>query len=174
MVLALITSCSIPSSLKILYSLISLNFGLKFSFLMPNNLVLLIPLQSSSFSIIGKLFIPVVIIALIPATNFPPVVVLVMAASDVVVILSNKPIHNHRLRFLFLYNNNMCLYWGRLLHQLGLLVPHQMVFLAQHLNGVPIVTQVNMGSLNAKIHIPIEILSLHLLEYIMLLIQIGT
>jgi hypothetical protein len=49
-----------------------------------------------------------------------------------------------------------------------------MVFLAQHLNGVPIVTQVNMGSLNAKIDIPVQILSLHLLEYIMLLIQIGT
>jgi hypothetical protein len=38
------------------------------------------------------------------------VVVPAMAASDVVVILSSKPIHNRRLCFRFLYNNNMCLH----------------------------------------------------------------
>jgi len=174
MVLALITLCFIPSSLKILRFQISLNFGLEFSLLMPSNLVLLILLQSSLFLITAKLLLLVVIITLISATNFPPVVVPTMAASDVVAILSSAPLHSHKLRLLFLCNINMCLHWDLLLHQLGLLILHQMVFLAQNPNGVSIVTQVNMSSLNVHIDFPVQILPLHLLEYIMLLIQIDT
>jgi hypothetical protein len=49
-----------------------------------------------------------------------------------------------------------------------------MVFLAQHPNGVPIVTQVNMASLNVHIGFPAHLLLFRLLEHIMLLIQIGT
>jgi len=58
---------------------------------MLNNLVLLILLQPSLFSITIKLLLPVVITALIPATNFPPVVVPTIVASDVVAILSSAP-----------------------------------------------------------------------------------
>lgn len=118
MVLAPITSCFALPSLKILRSLISLNFGLELSLLMPNDLVLLLPLQLLLSSIIVKPPLPVAITAF-----FTLVVVPTMAASDVVVTPNNKPLHSHRLRLIFQCNSNMCLHLGRLLHLLGLVPP---------------------------------------------------
>lgn len=102
MVSVLSTSCSAPPSLKILISLISLNSGHKFSLLMPNNLVLMIPLRLPLSSITTKLPLPAVITALIPVAISQTAVAPAMAASDAVVLPSSTPLNNPRLHLLFL------------------------------------------------------------------------